>query len=125
MLAVIVLALFLFGGGGSYRVSMLLETSSQLVTGNEVKVGGVPIGTITSIDLTEDYQARVEVEIKNEDIRAVPRGHPRRRCCSTGRRALPPATSRLRRVRRARRRSTMAASCPPTRRRPRWTPTKS
>ena len=53
---------------------MLLETSSQLVTGNEVKVGGVPIGTVTSIDLTEDYQARVEVEIKNEDYAPLHQG---------------------------------------------------
>ena len=42
VLAVIALFLFLFGGGESYRVNMLLENSSQLVKGNEVKVGGVP-----------------------------------------------------------------------------------
>jgi phospholipid/cholesterol/gamma-HCH transport system substrate-binding protein len=66
LLAVVVIALLLFGGGSGYRVSMLLETSSQLVTGNEVKVGGVPIGVVSSIELTEDYQARVEVEIANE-----------------------------------------------------------
>ena len=74
VLAVAVIALMLFGGGGGYRVTMLLETSSQLVTGNEVKVGGVPIGTITAIDLTEDYQAKVEVKITNDDYTPLREG---------------------------------------------------
>lgn len=74
LLAVVVIALMLFGGGSGYRISMLLETSNQLVTGNEVKVGGVPIGVITSIDLTEDYQARIEVEITNDDYAPLPEG---------------------------------------------------
>jgi phospholipid/cholesterol/gamma-HCH transport system substrate-binding protein len=74
VLAAVVIALFLFGGGSSYRVSMLLETSSQLVNGNEVKVGGVPIGVITSIELTEDYQARIEIEISNDDYAPLREG---------------------------------------------------
>jgi phospholipid/cholesterol/gamma-HCH transport system substrate-binding protein len=61
-----VAALMLFGGsssGHSYR--LLFETAGQLVEGNQVLIGGRPVGAIDSIDLTEDNQA--EVEITTED----------------------------------------------------------
>ena len=74
-LAIVALALLLFGSPGSdYRVSLLLDNSSQLVKGNLVKVGGARVGTIDTIELTDDYQARVVIEITDDDVAPLHRG---------------------------------------------------
>ena len=70
----ILVGILMFGSTGAYRVTLLLENGSQLVRGNEVKVGGVPVGTIQSIDLTEDFQAKVELEITDPSLRPLHRG---------------------------------------------------
>jgi phospholipid/cholesterol/gamma-HCH transport system substrate-binding protein len=51
------------GGGGGYNYRVLFETGGQLVPGNEVLVGGQPIGTIEGLELTEDAQAEVEIHV--------------------------------------------------------------
>jgi phospholipid/cholesterol/gamma-HCH transport system substrate-binding protein len=62
VLAASVLAfLLLFGGNGGYSYGLLFQTGGQLVPGNEVLVGGRPVGSVDSIELTEDSQARVEI----------------------------------------------------------------
>ena len=72
--AVAVLALLLFNSSGSYEVSLDLENASQLVKGNEVKVGGIPVGVITSVDLTDDYHARVGIRIDDDEFKPLHRG---------------------------------------------------
>jgi phospholipid/cholesterol/gamma-HCH transport system substrate-binding protein len=62
--AFVVAAVLLFGGsspGHNYR--LLFESAGQLVTGNQVLIGGRPVGSINSIDLTEDNQAAVEITV--------------------------------------------------------------
>ncbi len=59
--AFVLVALLLFGGSSGNSYSFLFETGGQLVPGNEVLVAGQPIGTIDSIDLTDDSQAEVKV----------------------------------------------------------------
>ena len=46
------------GGGGGYEVTATFQNAGQLVKGNQVEVGGRPIGTITDIELTDDGRAR-------------------------------------------------------------------
>jgi phospholipid/cholesterol/gamma-HCH transport system substrate-binding protein len=53
----------LFGGDSGTSYKLLFETGGQLVPGNEVLVGGQPIGTVNSIDLTEDSQAEVKITV--------------------------------------------------------------
>ena len=65
-LAVAAAALLMFGGGGDYRVSLVLDNAGQLVKGNQVKVGGRPVGLVESIELQDDARARVEVSIDDE-----------------------------------------------------------
>jgi phospholipid/cholesterol/gamma-HCH transport system substrate-binding protein len=72
--AVAVLALLLFHSSGSYEVSLDLENASQLVKGNEVKVGGIPVGVITSVDLTDDYHARVGIRVDDDEFKPLHRG---------------------------------------------------
>jgi phospholipid/cholesterol/gamma-HCH transport system substrate-binding protein len=61
--AVVIVAVLLFGGGPDYTVKVQFQNAGQLVKGNQVQVGGRPIGTITSIKLTKDGLAEVEIRL--------------------------------------------------------------
>src|SRR3954468_3168777 len=51
--AIALVAVLLFrGGGGAYEVTATFENGGQLVKGNQVEVGGRPIGVIKDIELT-------------------------------------------------------------------------
>jgi phospholipid/cholesterol/gamma-HCH transport system substrate-binding protein len=63
--AIVVVALLLFRGGNDYEVSATFENAGQLVRGNQVEVGGRPIGTITDIELTDDGRARVKMSLED------------------------------------------------------------
>ena len=56
----------MLSGSDRYVVSATFQTAGQLVKGNEVHVGGKPVGQITSIELTDDGQAEVEMELDSE-----------------------------------------------------------
>ena len=62
----LIAALMLLGGGDKYTVTANFENASQLVTGNQVKVGGVPAGSIKDISLADDGTALVEMEINGD-----------------------------------------------------------
>jgi phospholipid/cholesterol/gamma-HCH transport system substrate-binding protein len=62
--AVLLVFVVLFGGGGGTEYSLLFQNGGQLVPGNEVKVAGEPVGTVDSIDLTDDAQAEVKVTLE-------------------------------------------------------------
>jgi phospholipid/cholesterol/gamma-HCH transport system substrate-binding protein len=64
--AVALVALAMFGGGGSYKVTAVFQNAGQLVEGNEVRVGGNPVGTISDIDLDDSAQAIVTMELEDE-----------------------------------------------------------
>jgi phospholipid/cholesterol/gamma-HCH transport system substrate-binding protein len=64
--AVIAAAVLMFGDGDAYRVSLTLDNAGQLVQGNQVKVGGRPVGLVESIELQGDARARIEVSIDDE-----------------------------------------------------------
>jgi phospholipid/cholesterol/gamma-HCH transport system substrate-binding protein len=65
--AIALAAIALFGGSSSYTVHAVFDNAGQLVPGNEVRVGGQPIGTITDIDLDDDANAVVTMEV-DEDL---------------------------------------------------------
>ena len=56
----------MFGAGGGYRVHLTLDNAGQLVKGNQVKVGGRPVGLVESIELADDARARIEVSIDGD-----------------------------------------------------------
>src|SRR5918999_3195564 len=64
--AVALVALAMFGDGETYKVRAVFQSAGQLVNGNEVRVGGQPIGSITDIDLNESAQAVVTMEIDDD-----------------------------------------------------------
>ena len=51
-------------GDGSHGYALIFQNAGQLVTGDQVQVGGVPVGSITSIDLTNDNLARVRISVR-------------------------------------------------------------
>ncbi len=59
----VVVVVVLLTGGDAYRVKAQFVSASQLVKGNEVKVSGEAIGTVDSIELTDDGQAEIEMSI--------------------------------------------------------------
>ena len=66
-------ALLMFGGGGGYRVTATFENAGQLVKGNQVRVGGRPVGTIEKIELNDSAQAEVEMTVE-DDVAPLHRG---------------------------------------------------
>jgi phospholipid/cholesterol/gamma-HCH transport system substrate-binding protein len=66
--AVVLLALVFFGDGGAggYKVKARFLNAGQLVKGNPVQVGGVPVGSVKGIKITEDGHAEIEMSIDGD-----------------------------------------------------------
>ena len=65
--AVVLVAVVLFGGGaGGYKVTARFLNAGQLVRGNPVQVGGVPVGSVKGIEITDDGHAEVELSIDGD-----------------------------------------------------------
>lgn len=63
---VIVLAIVLLGGGGGHKYTLVFQNAGQLVPDNQVLVGGSPVGSVESIDLSDDNLAEVHVEVDQQ-----------------------------------------------------------
>src|SRR3954447_347970 len=74
LLAIIAVAVLLFRGDGGYTVTAEFINAGQIVKGNEVKAGGVAIGSVKSIDVTQDGHAKVQFSIKDGDYKPLRRG---------------------------------------------------
>jgi phospholipid/cholesterol/gamma-HCH transport system substrate-binding protein len=61
--AVALAALAMFGGSDPYKVKAVFQNAGQLVPGNEVRVGGQPIGSIADIELDDSANAVVTMEV--------------------------------------------------------------
>lgn len=64
VLAVVLIAVVLLRGGDDYTVTANFQNASQLVTGNQVEVAGVAMGSIKKIELADDGTALVEMSIE-------------------------------------------------------------
>ena len=56
--------LLLLRGGGGTEYTLLFENAGQLVPDNDVQVGGRRVGSVSSIELTENNQAAVKVRVE-------------------------------------------------------------
>lgn len=65
-LAVVVAAVayILLAGGSGANYKFELENASQVVLGNQVQVGGVPVGSVTGIALTHNYKAMITIHVE-------------------------------------------------------------
>ncbi len=64
--AVIALAIVLFGGNGGHKYTFVFQNAAQLVPDNQVLIGGSPVGSVESIELSDDNLAEVHVEVEQE-----------------------------------------------------------
>jgi ABC-type transporter Mla subunit MlaD len=65
-LAGVLVALGAGGGGGArgYRVDAIFDNADFLVSGQDVKIAGAVVGSVTGVHLTPDHRARVEMQIE-------------------------------------------------------------
>jgi phospholipid/cholesterol/gamma-HCH transport system substrate-binding protein len=62
-IVVLIVVLLVFSGGGGANYQLVFGEAGQLVRGDQVQVGGVPVGSVTNIVLTHDFKARVTINV--------------------------------------------------------------
>ncbi len=64
--AAALVAILLFGGAGGYTVKARFLNAGQLVKGNPVQNGGVPIGSVSGIEIAPNGEAEITLEIDGD-----------------------------------------------------------
>lgn len=64
-IVVVSVAIILLSGGSSYRVNAIFADAGQIVSGDQVEVGGNSIGTVSNIGLTKHGQADLTLTLNN------------------------------------------------------------
>lgn len=65
LLAVVaVVAILLLGSGGGEQYRLIFQNAGQLVTGDDVQIGGRRVGNVDDILLTDDNQAEVRISVE-------------------------------------------------------------
>lgn len=65
-IAVVALAVVYFSGNGGHKYTLIFQNAAQLVPDNQVLIGGSPVGSVKSIELSDDNLAEVNVEVEQE-----------------------------------------------------------
>lgn len=61
--AIVLVATLIFGGGGGHKYTLNFQNAGLIVPGNQVMVGGHPIGSVNSVGLAENNMAEMEIEV--------------------------------------------------------------
>ena len=64
-LVVLIVAYLVFAGGGGSTYKLEFAEADQLVRGDQVQVGGVPVGSVKNIELTHDFKALVTIHVNS------------------------------------------------------------
>jgi phospholipid/cholesterol/gamma-HCH transport system substrate-binding protein len=59
----LLVTMLLMGGGNGHKYKLLFQSGGQLVKGNQVLIGGSPVGSVDDIKLTENNQAEVDITV--------------------------------------------------------------
>ena len=63
LIAIGIIVLLLSSGGNGNHYRLLFQTGGQLVKGNQVLIGGAPVGSVDDIKLTDSGQAQVDISV--------------------------------------------------------------
>lgn len=72
--AIVLVLIVVLGGGSAYHVTANFQSSSQLVKGNLVEVGGSEIGSVDSISLAPNGEATVGLKITDGEFSPLREG---------------------------------------------------
>jgi phospholipid/cholesterol/gamma-HCH transport system substrate-binding protein len=64
--AVLLLAFVFFSGNGGHQYTLVFQNAGQLVPDNQVLIGGAPVGSVKSIELSDDNLAEINVEVDQQ-----------------------------------------------------------
>jgi phospholipid/cholesterol/gamma-HCH transport system substrate-binding protein len=62
-LVLLIVAYILFAGGGGATYELEFAEADQLVRGDQIQVGGTPVGSVTNIELTKSFKALITIHI--------------------------------------------------------------
>jgi phospholipid/cholesterol/gamma-HCH transport system substrate-binding protein len=65
VLVILVILYLLLAGGGGTEYKLLFAEANQLVRGDQVQVGGVPVGSIKNIILTKENKALITIDVES------------------------------------------------------------
>ena len=65
---VVLVARSVGGGSGGYRVEALFDNAGFAVPGEQVRIAGAPVGTISALSVTKQNLAAVTISISNRDF---------------------------------------------------------
>ncbi len=74
VLAVVVVAVILLSGGSGYQVNAVFQDASQIVSGDQVQIGGNTVGTVSKIALTRTGQAQLTLSINDSNFTPLHQG---------------------------------------------------
>ena len=64
-LVVLIIAFIVFGGSSGSDYQLVFNEAGQLVKGDQVQVGGVPVGSVTNIVLRKDFKAQITIHVES------------------------------------------------------------
>ncbi len=63
---VLLLAIVYFSGGSGHKYTLVFQNAGQLVPENQVLIGGAPVGSVESIELSDENLAEINVELDQQ-----------------------------------------------------------
>src|SRR5437588_1669220 len=69
VVAVVLLALSAGGSNGSYTVRAIFDDAANIISGEDVKIDGVKVGTVGSVTPTPQAKAAVVLNIESEGFK--------------------------------------------------------
>jgi phospholipid/cholesterol/gamma-HCH transport system substrate-binding protein len=74
VIAVVVVGVILLSGGTNYQVKLVFQDASQIVSGDQVEVAGMSVGSVSNIALTRGGQAQLTINISNPSYEPLHQG---------------------------------------------------